>query len=668
MFTFLDFPLYLMETLKRWSSLHGYVMFMFLTTISKGSACEAPSSPECFRKNTDEILYMCEWSMNKTEGSVTFHLYIDNKKYGSTNETWYKIHGDTVIQGRDVNIWVEAYAGSINCTSPRKSVTLVHLVKYDAPQSISMSWLGNNLSLIWKAAEKHPALAEVLFRKHNNTTESWEKKLINTTTEASKYQVILVNLLNHSAYQVQIRHRSTQAKNPLWSKWSPVVTVPAELEHEPEVTVTTKLLNGTRAVMLTWKILNAAAAVSGVTYRLEDTQSSHGCPCANKTKTHVKTNKSTIYVSYSAVNISVTAINAAGHSPLANIQLPAKPAANLKICDNTEKEKMKKNTCKQWYELQDRELKPENVITLANKKSKGAKQIKASIKDYVRYLYFEHRCDGGKPRTVKMCLYYKKEGAPQREPQNFTVTSETLDSANLSWETIAIEDQRGFVTHYSLCSEKISSQDERKECRNISASLLTYRLENLTPGAKYNISLAGVTKEGEGPSAKLTIYTQPEKPVNVWWSFGLLFVFFLSSTMCTIILKRIKNKIFPPVPTPVIPDFFTYQPESQEMLEEKEEVHELMLSPLHPEVKSVPEDTEETTALHGEWDAGSDEDMGDERSDSRMSGESSDESPGSTDQALRSSREGEITDLEQVDNEIAMLIYRNGLVFDVKTD
>lgn len=104
------------------------------------------------------------------------------------------------------------------------------------------------------------------------------------------------------------------------------------------------------------------------------------------------------------------------------------------------------------------------------------------------------------------------------------------------------------------------------------------------------------------------------------------------------------------------------------MLEEKEEVHELMLSPLHPEVKSVPEDTEETTALHGEWDAGSDEDMGDERSDSRMSGESSDESPGSTDQALRSSREGEITDLEQVDNEIAMLIYRNGLVFDVKTD
>lgn len=41
---------------------------------------------------------------------------------------------------------------------------------------------------------------------------------------------------------------------------------------------------------------------------------------------------------------------------------------------------------------------------------------------------------------------------------------------------------------------------------------------------------------------------------------------------------------------------------------------------------------------------------------------------GAIEQALRSSREGEMTDLEQLDNEIAMLVNRNGLVFDVKTD
>lgn len=39
--------------------------------------------------------------------------------------------------------------------------------------------------------------------------------------------VIVGNLLKDSVYQVQIRHRSTQVLNPLWSDWSPVVTVPA---------------------------------------------------------------------------------------------------------------------------------------------------------------------------------------------------------------------------------------------------------------------------------------------------------------------------------------------------------------------------------------------------------------------------------------------------------
>ena len=91
-------------------------------------------------------------------------------------------------------------------------------------------------------------------------------------------------------------------------------------------------------------------------------------------------------------------------------------------------------------------------------------------------------------------------------------------------------------------------------------------------------------------------------------------------------------------------------------------MHELTLHLLHPEDRSVPE---EPTVLTGEWDHSSDEDLENQSGGSRISGGTSDEglNPGSTEEALRSS-----TDLEQLDNEIAMLIYRNGLVFDVKTD
>ncbi|XP_071342100.1 interleukin-12 receptor subunit beta-1 isoform X2 [Trachinotus anak] len=686
MTTFRDFPLYLMETLKCCTSLHGFVMFMFLTTVNKGSACEAPSSPECFRENAEESVYLCEWSMNTTESDVTFDLYLDRTKFGNIKTTHYEINEELLIRHRLINVWVEAHVGNLRCTSPRRSVILGHIVKYEAPQNISVSWLSNNLSLIWKAAENHQALAEVWFQRDGHPTESWEKRSTYATVltahsssevptshrqpvKKHQYRVFIVNLLKHSAYQVQIKQRSIQAQNPLWSEWSPVVMVPAELEHEPEVNITTQVLNGTREVTLTWKPMPHVAEVGGVTYRLEDSQSSRGCPCkGTERRTHISKNIYTTYVSYSAVNISVTARNMAGYSPSALIQIPAEPATDLKSCGNmTLDEKLNKKTCKQWYELQDQDSRPENVITLASKNKKARKQVRKTMQDYVRYLHFEHTCDSGKPRTVKMCLFYKKEGAPSRKPQDLTAFSDSHNSAMLSWTPISSEHQRGFLTHYNLCSVKISSQDGLEECRTISASLTKYRLENLAPGAKYNITLAGVTREGEGPKATLAINTLPEKQMNVWLSFGLLTVFFLGTSMCTVILKRIKSKIFPPVPKPVIPDFTIFQPENQqETPEEKEEVNDLMLLQLHPKGKSVPED--ETTALRGEWGGESDEDFENERRDSRMSGGTSDDSPGSTDQALRSSREGEITELEQVDNEIAMLIYRNGLVFDVKTD
>lgn len=104
----------------------------------------------------------------------------------------------------------------------------------------------------------------------------------------------------------------------------------------------------------------------------------------------------------------------------------------------------------------------------------------------------------------------------------------------------------------------------------------------------------------------------------------------------------------------------------QKILERKEEVDELTLLQLHPDSKSTIEDTKETTDVRDQDDVPGNAVK--ERGDLRTLGGTSDDglSPDSTDQALRSSREAEMTD--EVDNELAMLIYRNGLVFDAKTD
>lgn len=72
-----------------------------------------------------------------------------------------------------------------------------------------------------------------------------------------------------------------------------------------------------------------AAAVTGVTYSIRNTQSSHRCPC-KKGQHDTKSNKFTTHVSYSAVNISVIARNAAGYSPAEIIQVLPVSAADLK--------------------------------------------------------------------------------------------------------------------------------------------------------------------------------------------------------------------------------------------------------------------------------------------------------------------------------------------------
>ncbi|XP_005454041.1 interleukin-12 receptor subunit beta-1 [Oreochromis niloticus] len=653
-----------MELFKNRSSLHGYVMFMFLMTLSKGFACEAPSSPQCFRRKAEATVYTCEWSLNTTQSDVTFELYFNETKFGNIKETFYNVVEEQLIQSRSVMIWVEAHIGNSTCKSPKTSVILQDIVKYEAPQKISASWLKNNLSLSWIATEKYPAVAEVWFRRDEHPTEPWGKRIISTTINDNKdqHQVFVVNLWKNSAYQVQIRHRSTIAKKPLWSPWSQVV-VPAELVHEPNVTMTITHFNGTRKVTLTWMPMPLGAAVRNVT-----SYSSQRCICT-KTVYH---NKHTIYtfVSYSAANISVIARNDVSVSPPATLQVPVEPASDLEACNKTLADKeINRKTCLEWYELQDGSPVPKNVITLTGKMGRKKKEeVRKNLKDYIRYLYFEHRCQHGRPQTVKMCFFYQKEGVPLKEPQEVTTLHETDISADLSWKAIPLAYQQGFLTHYRLCWVKISSQDEPRVCDNIPASETKYHLENLKAGSKYNITLAGVTQVGEGPEATAIINTKPGKPMNVWLSFGLLFVFFLFSTTCTVVLKKIKVKIFPPVPKPVITDFIPHQSKTQEILEKKEEVHdELTLLKLYPEGKSVSEEAEDVRVLRDEWGDGTDEDMEHDRSTLE---ECSDDcsSPGSTDEEQRNSKEGEITDIEQVDNELAMLIYKNGLVFDMKTE
>lgn len=70
----------------------------------------------------------------------------------------------------------------------------------------------------------------------------------------------------------------------------------------------------------------------------------------------------------------------------------------------------------------------------------------------------------------------------------------------------------------ALCNCMFSHISISSECRNISASVTEHYVENLSPGGKYDIVLAGVTRAGKGPEATVTISTLPEDS----WMHGML--------------------------------------------------------------------------------------------------------------------------------------------------
>ncbi|XP_057697635.1 interleukin-6 receptor subunit beta [Corythoichthys intestinalis] len=622
---------------------------MFPTTSSKALECVGPSSPQCFRRNKEMSVYNCEWHMNTKEKNVTYDLHIwrnklNHKVFRRLLNTSIEINTEDLIRYSPVVIWLEAHTGNSVCTSKNTSVTLNETVKLKAPENISVAWFQNHLNLTWKASENDLALAEVWFL---NETKLWEK--LNTTEithNKTAYQFAVENLQKNTAYQVKLRHKTTGCHNPLWSDWSPLVIVPAKLEDKLEVTMTNNTSEGARKVKLTWKPVHHAAAVPEVKYTVRDTQSSGGCPCMKKKAFSTNRTEYTGYVSYSPANLSVIARNAAGSSPPAIVTIvSAEPVHNLKPCNKTLlDEELDKANCLEWYKLQDGEPK-----LVARKTKRDRKSFKNSIKDYVGYIYFEHLCVNERPKTVQMCFYYQKENVPKIAPPDFFASSEKEGSVTLSWKAIPQEDRQGVITHFNLCSVQLNSKDEHHQCHRIPASLVEYQLDNLGPGRKYNITVAGVTSMGEGPKAIVIFNTM--NPKKGWWKLGLVIVFlfiFLIGSMC--IWKRMKQKILPPVPKTPTLDFDCHQKFPWDMLKvEEERVHDVMLLQLNPNGCTQSEDVKDATMSIDTPTEGtvlSDDDAI---------------------RPLKGSKEVETPNMEQEDM-LGLLPYRKGLVFEMKMD
>ncbi|XP_019904345.2 interleukin-12 receptor subunit beta-1 isoform X2 [Esox lucius] len=517
---------------------------------------------------------------------------------------------------------------------------------------ISMSRTSSNLTLRW--GNKKGDAVDVEVRRRENSSGTWNTSKF----QVNKAMLTLEDLQHQQVYQLQLRQKSKIAKHPLWSDWTPILNVPTEIQDPPEVNWTVvDFSNGTRLLKLNWGISTYPVSVGQVNYNL----SLHIWPCQTNQKnwSNIKSTEFNVSVTYSAVSGSIAAFNKVGNVQQRNFLIPAKHLTNCSKAWRIDKPTphkyvpVLKKSCLEWYKLTDGETSPHKVNIIVKQVNETLQTIRKEMDDYLPYYYFvHHQSDKRLPQTIEMCLMYKMEGVPRKAPENVTVHS-TTTSAVLHWNHIPLSHRQGFLTYYKICYRRTQNGkgNAKTECHNISASETEYSIQNLTPQSTYEIQLSGGTVAGFGPPETINVMTQTQFP---GWIIPVVVLIGISITLCFIYIKRHQSKIFPPIPRPVVVEYSIFRVRNQDMDEIKEEVHELQL---HDKRSKEPK-SEETNLLNV---------------CRRYECEDTDEN--SLGDPMSPEYEGQVLRLETVDSnpaetdcEVAMLMYRNGLVFDMKAE
>ncbi|XP_036442909.1 interleukin-12 receptor subunit beta-1 [Colossoma macropomum] len=548
------------------------LLLLFTAFGAEGSTCPFPS-PRCYKESTqsDEDFY-CEWEDPDRSQNAVYTLYIQSPSsagspypadFQTGNKQCVQVPLESVLTTVQSDIWVQKQTENMTCISSNTSVILNHLVKYSAPNIQKNVRSAGIFTLSWPGPKDNKgAFHEIRWK---DLYGSWQNFRTKDKEDKADWDSTTLHLENHLVYQVQVRRRAIGYN--LWSDWSRIVGVPVEIQM-PVVHWKEEKTKRMRRVVLNWDAPPPEASCGGVTYNL-----TLRLPCETKTKTTKKTSYN-MNVTNSEARVSIIAINNVSESASREITIPH--VQHLKNCrTDSGTLPQKKRFCLEWYKLLDGETRPIHVNTASNA---TVESIKKDMEKFARYYYFVHvKKSKQQWHTKIMCPIYSSEGAPVASPQNVTVNV-THDSALLLWRPIPVQDQHGFLLHYAIW---VLRQDGETDYHEVPEHQTSFHLRNLTTGSSYTVYIAGRTKVGEGPkaTANFLIPTSFAAPSNVLSKVILSVggVVLVLSVFFSIALRRLKRKILPMVPSPVITATASEGLHHQNLSAATEEVHEVIL-------------------------------------------------------------------------------------------
>ncbi|XP_056602242.1 interleukin-31 receptor subunit alpha isoform X2 [Triplophysa dalaica] len=453
-----------------------------------------------------------------------------------------------------------------NCTYRRFSGVLSQMTLCGPPSKVTFKRSSGQMSVQvdWADDSKYIKQFLIKYREFNSTF--WREQLSINNRECSIW-----NLTSSLSYEMQVQ--CIPNKECSQCPFGELIRLPCEIteapsvQHEIQDLVQNPLISaGQRKVILEWKHANSEA----VTYYNVTVIKLTG-ECSNFT-----TNDSslTLFLSYSAYNVSVRGLNSAGSSPAATIIIENMDVStdwfrpfNVSITSNNSFSLWWSSSIStvcfsvEWWERGNiPAFRPFYADT--QKTHKEITKITESIfQPYTRYNFILHTrqyndtCNmknvNDSELTYGTSQAYLTEGSPISAPGNVSILNITQHTSVITWSPVSEEDLRGFLLGYII----YYTEDNTEASYKVDPSLNSYELQNLKSNSAYRVQLSAFTAAGEGErSDPKPFVTNPLEFTGLSSIIAAVIVgiiiFLLAFHISCRFMQRAKKLIWPSIPNP----------------------------------------------------------------------------------------------------------------------
>ncbi|XP_062869925.1 interleukin-6 receptor subunit beta [Trichomycterus rosablanca] len=464
-----------------------------------------------------------------------------------------------------VNVCVEAKNELQTVTSGKISDDAERFVKPNPPSNVELKWenkFPTSVIVNWT----HPIDETVFKLKYNinyckEGSSVWEEvpyNALNDNVESYRLQF----LQPYTKYVVRMRCIHQRGLG-FWSEWSPNATAwtPEDVpKSKPDLWRFYEDEDKTTNVKLIWKEpVKSNGKILGydITINTDGIRSESLLVHSQELKLHLKGGRAFV---------KITANNSVGVSPRATLMIP-KPGRRLPVGVKEVNWSVPNGTL--WVSW----LKTSNVseylietVSIPEKEMWWQRVaantltacLEGDFKPFKRYhisvypIYRERHYNviyslPGKPVTVAA---YLQQGPPEMGPV-VKVTATGKNSAQLKWEELPVDIQRGFLTNYTI----FYKTGDNEQYVVLGPNVFSYNLTKLTACSQYEVHVIASNTEGSANGSKVVFYTKKYEQGEVEVIVVIVclsFLFFIVFVMMLTIRKRelIKKHFWPQVPDP----------------------------------------------------------------------------------------------------------------------